>query len=426
MHRRRRLLTTPLGIVLVYAAVGAAWILFSDRVVEATLTGEARAAAQSLKGALYVAATAALLHALIRRHHREREALDAEVRTVLDAMTDAAVVVDAAGRIVLANAAAAALAGAGSSRDLLVPMSELLSRLQLAHADGRPVTWGESASAQALAGETVTGYEGRIRGGDGLDRLVSVSAAPLRRKPGSAGHLALTVMRDLTEEKRFEETREDFLATAAHELKTPLAVIKAQAQLLARRGQGDPTGLAVVERQVERLTTMVQQMLEVSRFRFGAGELRRERFDAAALLAEIADGLHARHPDRAIRVRVAGPAPVVADRERIGQVMAALLLNALRFSPEGGDVEAVAARRAGHALISVHDRGVGIAPERRDRVFDRYYRARRGDPDEDGRLGLGLCREIVARHGGRLGFDAAAAVGSTFWFTLPLTEERPS
>lgn len=423
MDRGRRFATSPLGIVLVYAVVGAAWILFSDRLVEVALTGGARAVAQSVKGTFYVVATAALLYLLIRRHAREREALDAEVRTVLDAMTDAAVVVDAAGQVVLANAAAAALAGARSRGDLLAPMADLMSRLHLARADGRLVPYRQSATAQALRGEIVTGYEARVRGPDGLERFVSVSSAPVR-SARRGGRLVLTVIRDLTDERRLEETREDFLSTAAHELKTPLAVIKAHAQLMSRRGQGDAAALGVIERQVERLTTMVQQMLEVSRFRIGAGELRRDRFDAGVLLAEAAEGVRVRHPGRTVLVRVDDPAPVVADRERIAQVMAALLQNAMRFSPAGAGVEAVAARRGGEALISVRDRGTGIAPHRAERVFDRYYPVRSG-ADDGGRLGLGICREIVARHGGHVGFETEVGRGSTFWFSLPLAAERP-
>ncbi len=428
MEGRRRLATTPLGIVLVYVVVGTAWILFSDRVVDATVPEPARTTAQSVKGALYVAATAALLYVLIRRHLRERDALDAEVHTVLDAMTDAALVVDGRGRVVHANDAAVALSGAAGRRDLLVPMEDLLARIQLAHRDGRPVTYGESASARALRGETVTGYEARMRAPDGRERALSVSSAPLRTAAGGTGRLALTVLADRTEEKRFEQTREDFLATAAHELKTPLAVIKAHAQLMRRRGDGDADALAAIERQVERLTAMVQQLLDVSRFRVGGGELRRDRFDAGTLLAEAVDAARARNPGRNIQVRLADAAPVIADRDRIAQVMTTLLENAVRFSPRGGDVEAVATRRGGDARVTVRAHGTGVDPERQGRVFDRYYRPRAGYPDGGGAigLGLGLCRDIVVRHGGAVGFDSEVGAGSTFWFTLPIVEEHPA
>jgi signal transduction histidine kinase len=226
--------------------------------------------------------------------------------------------------------------------------------------------------------------------------------------------------------RRFEQAREEFLATAAHELKTPLAVVKAYAQLMKRRGQGDPSALLVIERQTDRLARIVQQLLEVSRFRSGVGvELRRERFDLGEVASDVAERMRAVTVD-AVRVDRSVAVPVLADPDRIAQVMLNLLENAIRFSPLGGEVEIAVRRKDGDAVVSVRDHGVGIPAERQDRIFERFYRAHAGTSQDYGGLGLGLdvSREIVARHGGRIWFESEQGEGSTFSFSLPLAAEE--
>jgi signal transduction histidine kinase len=414
---------TPLRIVLVYVAFGAAWVLLSDRVLSAFVPDPAqRDSLQTVKGAVYVAATALLLWLLVRRQHAERRVLYEEVRAVLEGMADAVLVLDDAGTVVDVNRAALRLLGAGTAGDLLVPLPDLLERVRMRHADGRPVRVADSAAQRALHGETISGWEARACRADGKELFISISAAPLRARADETPRRAVAVVRDISEVKAFEETREEFLATAAHEFKTPLAVVKAYAQLMRKRGQGDAAALDVIVRQADRLARMVQQLLEVSRFRVGGTELRRDRFDLADLLGEVADGMRPEAEGRRIRVERGAPAAVFADRQRIAQVIASLLENAVRFSPEGGDVEVTLAQGDGEAVISIRDHGVGIPRERQGRVFERYYRAHAGTGRDYGGLGIGLdmSREIVARHGGRIWFDSQEGRGSTFSFSLPL------
>jgi signal transduction histidine kinase len=229
----------------------------------------------------------------------------------------------------------------------------------------------------------------------------------------------------VTEIRRFEQAREEFLATAAHELKTPLAVVKAYAQLMKRRGQGDAAALSAIERQADRLARIVQQLLEVSRFRSGGGELRRERFDVGEVADDVARRMRTVTADP-VRVERAEPVAVLADPDRIAQVMQNLVENAIRFSPLGGEVAVAVRRRNGEAVVSVRDHGVGIPAERQGRIFERFYRAHAGTSQDYGGLGLGLdvSREIVARHGGRIWFESEPGQGSTFSFSLPLAAEE--
>jgi signal transduction histidine kinase len=260
---------------------------------------------------------------------------------------------------------------------------------------------------------------------DGRTAFTNVSASPVFVARGAAPHRAVAVIRDVTEVRRFEQAREEFLATAAHELKTPLAVVKAYAQLMARRGQGDREALSAIERQADRLARIVQQLLEVSRFRSGGGELRRERFDLGEVAESVAQRMRALTVE-AVRVDRSGETAVLADPERIAQVLHNLVENAIRFSPLGGGVEIQVRRRASDAVVSVRDHGVGIPTERQGRIFERFYRAHAGTSQDYGGLGLGLdvSREIVARHGGRIWFESEPGRGSTFSFSVPLATEE--
>jgi two-component system, OmpR family, phosphate regulon sensor histidine kinase PhoR len=420
----RRAALSPFRIVALYAVFGAGWILVSDRVVAFLISDASRRQdVQTLKGALYVLVTAALLYVLIRRSDRARRVLDAEVRAVLDGMADAVLVFDAAGDAVDANPAAVALFGARHQRELLMPLARLTEAAHVRRADGTPFEPERSAIERALAGHVVSSYEARLRAFDGREVLVSVTAGPVAAgAPGRPAALAVLVLRDVGEVRRFEEMREEFLATAAHELRTPLAVVKAYAQLMRKRGQGDPAALDVIARQIDRLTRIVQQVTEVSRFRLGDADLRPERFDLSALLHEVAHVMRASADGRRIAVADGVAAEVIADRDRIRQVITSLLENAVRFSPQGGDVEAAVARSGAEAVVSIRDHGLGIAPDRQARIFERFYRAHAGTSHDYGGLGIGLdmSREIVSRHGGRIWFESAPGVGSTFSFALPL------
>jgi PAS domain S-box-containing protein len=360
---------------------------------------------------------------LIRRGERGLRGLSAEVRATVDSMADAVLLVDGSSQIVEANRAAVSLLGAASKDEVLGPIEEWGRRYQLRDSDGAPVSLGRYASIRALAGERNPRYGAVLRRADGKDVFVSVSASPVDRPDGA--RLAVTVLRDETAARRLDEQRDEFLATAAHEFKTPLAVVKAYAQLMRRREPAEAQALAVIERQVDRLSRLVQQMLDASRLRLDGGDGRRERFDLGALAGEIVDAMRGGAPRHALRVRAERPAPVLADRERIARVLTCLVDNAVRFSPDGGDVEARVEGDEREVTVAVRDHGVGIPAERQAQVFERFYRAHAGTPQDYGGLGVGLdlAREIVARHGGRIWFESAPGNGSTFHFSLPASRE---
>jgi two-component system, OmpR family, phosphate regulon sensor histidine kinase PhoR len=416
------------GIAFAYVAIGLAWITFSDRLVNGAFSDAAfRARAQTAKGTVFVLLSAALLLALIRRSERRLSALGAELRATVDGMADCVLVVDERGVIVEANRAAVTLVGASSKDEILGPLAEWGNRFHLRGRDGKPIAPREFAAMRVIAGEAVAQYEAVLRRSDGQEVFVSVAATPVPR-PGKRP-LAVSVVRDVTAARRVEDMREEFLATAAHEFKTPLAVVKAYAQLMSRREPGEARALAVIQRQVDRLTRLLEDILESSRVRADDAGGGVDRFDLAALARAQAERLRPAAPAHLLRVDADGEVPVLADRQRIERVVANLLENAVRFSPQGGEVRIRVEAAAGEARLSVADHGIGIPADRQDQVFRRYYRAHHGTPESDySGLGLGLevSRAVVEKHGGRMWFESAPGEGSTFHFGLPLPrEERP-
>jgi two-component system phosphate regulon sensor histidine kinase PhoR len=414
----------PQRIVAIYAVLGLGWIAFSDRLVEMMASDPGtRAAIQTAKGSAFVVVTAAVLYVLIRRNDLGLRALSAEVRATIDSIGDAVLLVDDQARVIEANRATLLLLGAASKDSVLGPLAEWGARWKLRSLDGEPAPFERLASIRALAGEKNARYDAILRRADGSDVFVSVIASPVERTRGRP--LAVTVLRDVSPARHLEEAREEFLASAAHEFKTPLAVIKAYAQLMAKREPAETRALSVIQRQVDRLSLLVQHLLDASRLRLDEGEGRLERFDLASLGREVVQQMRTAANRHELSVAAGDPVPVRGDRERIGRVITSLVENGIRFSPAGGPVEMRIEADGVEAIVSVRDRGMGIPPERQGRVFERYYRAHAGTAEDPGGLGVGLdaSRAIVQRHGGRMWFESAPGEGSTFHFTLPLAPE---
>jgi signal transduction histidine kinase len=421
---RRALSWPPLRITATYATCAITWIVLSDRAA-AALAGVARHGLlfHTGKGALFVVVTSALLYVLVDRRERALRALSRQVRATIEGMADAVFLVDQHRRVVDANRAAVELLGVASREELLVPIDGWISQFELRTLSGAPVDPTALASARALHGESAT-HEIIARRADGRDVFLSVTSSPVANEAGGP-RLAVTILRDVSAARRLEELRDEFLSTAAHELKTPLAVIKAYAQLLQKREPAEAQGLVVIQRQVDRLNRLVQRLLDTTRLRLEAGEGRLERFDLAAVAQEVVERARPSAPAHVLSVRCVAPAPILGERERIARVVSSLVENAIRFSPKGGPVAARVEARGGEAIFSIEDRGLGIPPERQARIFERFYRAHAGTPQDYGGLGLGLemSREIVLRHGGRMWFESAPGEGSTFHFSLPLAAE---
>ena len=420
----RALPFAPPRIVIVYAVFGLLWIAFSDRLLSVLVPDPVlRDRLQTVKGAFYVLITSALLYELVRRGQRRLVSFGTEIRAAVESMLDGVMVFDRTG-IVEANRAAVQLLGASKKGEILGELERFVNLYQPRLSDGTPID-APGLRGWLSARSDHGGREVVLRRRDGRDIVVNVSAAPILA-PDSSG-LTISVFRDVSRSHRLEAMRDEFLATAAHELKTPLAVVKAYAQLVQRRTPAEAPALAVVQRQVDRMTGLVQHLLDASRLRLEPGFGPRERFDLRLLVSDVLDQMRAAGPGHTLTLEGPGEVLVEGDRDRIARVVHSLLDNAVRFSPRGGPIEVRVTEGAGEAQVSVADHGLGIPFDRQERIFERYYRAHAGTLEDYGGLGLSLdlSREIVARHGGRIWFESTPGQGSTFHFTLPGRREGP-
>jgi signal transduction histidine kinase len=219
--------------------------------------------------------------------------------------------------------------------------------------------------------------------------------------------------------------KEDFLAAAAHDLKTPLTALVGRAQLLARRAARQPeappdlASIDVLVRESQRLKRLIQELLDVSRVQQGALVTQRSAVDLAALARDVCE----RHNSALHPCIVHAPEPVVGsyDGIRIEQLLENLVENAVKYSPDGGVVDVVLRRVDGEVLLSVADHGIGIPEEDLPQVFERFHRAGNAESPHFSGMGLGLfiCRGIVEQHGGHIAVASRPGRGTTFRVTLP-------
>jgi PAS domain S-box-containing protein len=264
----------------------------------------------------------------------------------------------------------------------------------------------------------------RLRRHDGALRWFLLQSAPERDEQGRiAGWI--TCATDVDELHRARDAKDDSLATASHELRTPLAAAKLQVQhaLRALADVHRPTvgkALLLVARQIDRMSSLVDELLEASRIGAEGFALESSTFDLAALAREVAGLLEPLSPTHPITITAGETLLVRADRGRLGRVLTNLLSNAVRYSPGGGPIGLSLVADGEAVRVAVRDRGVGIPLEKQALIFERFGRAH---GTRYGGLGLGLAitRQIVALHGGRMWVESSGVVGegSVFFVQLP-------
>ena len=267
---------------------------------------------------------------------------------------------------------------------------------------------------------------------DGSDRWIRYSSSTMPERHGSGTSQVVTA-RDVTAELEAEQMKRDFVATVSHELRTPLTPLKGLLQslnngLVEDSPQARREYHAIMLRQAERLERLISDLLDVSRF--DAGHLPMDAIPVelgSLLVREIADAsqLTADHEVRFERPE--RPVWVIADPLRLGQVVSNLLSNAFKYSPEGAPVIVGLTLLEDFALVSVQDRGEGIAVDDQERVFERFYRADKGLTQTTGGFGLGLyiARRLAEAMGGGLVLSSRPGEGSTFSVSLPLLTAAP-
>jgi two-component system, OmpR family, phosphate regulon sensor histidine kinase PhoR len=331
------------------------------------------------------------------------EADDLLLGAVIDALNEAVVAVDARRQVVRVNVAGRRLLGI---RDLVPFSADHLPR----DAELR-----EALSA-ALAGESVDGLELVIEG-----RTVAVTARPLAR--GGAVLAAL----DLTDVRRLETIRRDFVANVSHELKTPLTVIGGFAETLADMGvpaAERETFARTILANVRRMQRIVDDLLDLSRIESGGWVPAPVRVDVGSVAVDTVSSCRAMAAEKGVALSVdVGPNAdsLQADPTAVRQVIANLVENAVRYTPRGGQVTVFSERDGDGVWIGVRDTGIGIAPEHVSRIFERFYRVDPARSREAGGTGLGLSivRHLAEAHSGRVRADSSPGRGTTIAAFFP-------
>jgi PAS domain S-box-containing protein len=365
--------------------------------------------------------------------------MEALYRAVFTSVADAILVADAESRYLDANAAATTLLG--YTRD------ELL-QLRVADIVANDNAWTEEEYVRFVHAGAWQG-ELELRRKDGTLVPVEARATSLTSITGA---VYVSVLRDITERKRWDaeraqilaheqdaraaaqeavRVRDQFFSIAAHELKTPLTSILGNAQLLQRRLARTDTvtpremrTLNVLIEQARRLNTMITTLFDVSRMELGQFNIECTPLNLAALVQRVVTTVQPAHTTHTITyMGLDTPLTINGDVLRLEQVVQNLIQNAIKYSPAGGPVAVSVEARAGQACICVRDQGIGIPQAALPQLFGRFYRAPNAAKQQASGLGIGLyiVKEIVTLHGGTVDVMSQEGQGSTFTICLPLT-----
>jgi PAS domain S-box-containing protein len=332
-------------------------------------------------------------------------------RAVWEATSEAMALSDPAGVVLAVNPAYCALYGlipeqvVGQSFAIIFPeeartMAEAEYRAIFADPDPPP------------------SYESRVQHADGGERFVEARASFIVRDGERVA--MISAIRDITERKRAERVQQDFIAMASHDLLTPVTVLRARAQLLQRRQTYDETSVASILEQSSRMERLIIDLRELVRLEGGRLALRRELVDLGQIVHEALSRARTQGTQHPLRIE-APPSPIVGfwDNDRLGQVLDNLIGNAIKYSPEGGDIAIQVEATDAEALVRIEDHGIGISSDVLPRLFERFYQGQ--EPGASTGLGLGLyiARMLVETHGGRIRAESEPGHGSTFTVSLP-------
>jgi len=359
------------------------------------------------------------------------------LRSIMEVLPAAVVIVDSASTVLMSNRSAAEITG----EDVLgkaIPLEETDGSLrnQPRKLDGTPYRAEELPLQRALnQGVRVLGEQLLLKHAvTAMDVPILANSSPLRNARGEITG-AVIVFQDIAAIRDLNRQQDEFLAAVSHDLKNPLAGIQGRAQLLRLRSlrSGGPdasrlhTGLVEIERGTARMTTMVDELLDLTRMQMGRPlDLKREAGDLVALVTRVVAALEPTASSHRLRVETHHAELVGSwDSARLERVIENLLENAIKYSPDGGSITVRLTQelRDGDpcAVLAMHDQGVGIPAEDLPRIFERFHRASnvRGRIVGTG-LGLSGVRQIVEQHGGTVEVESVEGHGSTFTVRLPM------
>jgi len=360
----------------------------------------------------------------LRLAHRQRE-------LILESVGDGIFGIDLEGRFTFINQTAASALGYAPEQLTGRDVHEVI---HYSHADGTPYSKSTSPILQALRRrEAIRMRDEVFWRQDGSSIPVEYNASPLLQDGQISG--MVVAFQDVSERRRLERMKDEFISTVSHELRTPLTSLRAALGLLSsgtleKRPEKRSQMVEMAIGNCDRLVRLVNDILDFDSVEKGRLPLQREPVEAVDLLRRAADVGHSAATQVHIGFRIdAAPLLVLADEERILQVLNELVANAIKFSPPETTIrltaraadDSAAADGAAMAVFIVEDQGRGIAAEKLEHIFDRFQQGDASDSRALGGTGLGLalCRSIVEQHGGRIWAESTPGVGSRFLFTLP-------
>lgn len=363
----------------------------------------------------YLSPSAPELDVLARVIHARRSTFERELSTskrehaklsaILDQLTDGVLIADVEGRVQFANPAAHRLFGAlllGRSVTEVVRHHLLVEAWRRCRETGEPQTDAVEIPVSQQFLQLIVIPDRDTRGG------------------------TLLLVQDLTRVRRLETVRRDFISNLSHELRTPLASLKALTDTLQDGALADPEAaprfLSRIHTEVDALTQMAQEMLDLSKIESGQVALELQAVAPHTLLASAIERMRLQAERASLRMRLDCPLdlPLVqADALRVEQVLVNLIHNAVKFTPPGGEVALLAEAGQGEVRFAVRDTGIGIPADDLPRIFERFYRVDKSRAGGGTGLGLSISRHLIEAHGGRIWAESREGEGSTFYFTLP-------
>lgn len=283
-------------------------------------------------------------------------------------------------------------------------------------------------------GERVDHFETQRRTKDGRIIEVSLTISPIKDSQGTIIG-ASKIARDITEIKKLEQRKDDFIKMASHELKTPITSIKGYVQLLQNiYSEGNEDGMVkvsattvksslnTISKQVDKLTRLVSELLDLSRIESGKLELYMTEFDLGTMIEEAVQDARHLTSKHALVVHNNFEGKIYGDRDRLSQVLLNLLANAIKYSPDSLEIDIIVTGDKKSVSVSVKDYGIGIDKKEHTRIFERFYRVEGKSEQTYPGFGIGLfiANEIVHRHDGTIRVESEKNKGSIFTFTLPI------
>jgi len=331
---------------------------------------------------------------------------NARLSTVFEQMIDGVIIADANGLIQFANPAAKKLFE--TSHAIGHSVTEVVRNHQLVEA------WRRCQQTREIQSETVELPARR--------QFLQLVAIPDTHASGS-----LLLVQDLTRVRRLETVRRDFISNVSHELRTPLASLKALTETLQSGALADPDAgprfLGRISTEVDALTQMAQELLDLSRIESGQVELMLAPLTPKSLITSAADRMkmQAERAGLKLSVNCEDDLPNIhADKSRLEQVLVNIIHNAVKFTKPGGEVNVEAVSGEDGIRFAVQDTGVGIPAESLSRIFERFYRVDKSRTGSGTGLGLSISKHIVEAHGGRIWAESDEGRGSVFYFVIPL------